>query len=434
VETVALPVSGAVAPAANGHGRPPSDGLKRKTRAAKRQEKNQQSALATIEAASSYLDADEDLPAFFERLCRTIAEQVGARRVAFWRLGPRGTLAVQADPAGFEPDSPIHDVKLELGAQGEGIVERLVFRDELDVSKGTSPQLDAAWRQVGLHNVKSSIGVSWQAGERRIGALVAYDSRRGFTTSDLWLLRLAAMATGLVWQYREVEDELGQTAVRLDDAVAARRHLLNNIAAGGDEARRRFASALHDDSLQLLTGAELQLERLRAESNGSHQAVQLDQLRSTLRKVEDSLRRLLINVSPEPLQLAHNLKEAMCERLDSMRINSGIEAHIDLRLPDRVPEAIEAIVLKNISEALTNVEKHANATRVLVSAEEVGGGYRVEVTDDGTGFVVSESVQVPGHLGLLAMRERAQLAGGWCHIESEPGAGAKVEFWLPQTL
>jgi signal transduction histidine kinase len=71
---------------------------------------------------------------------------------------------------------------------------------------------------------------------------------------------------------------------------------------------------------------------------------------------------------------------------------------------------------------------------VLVSAEVVDGGYKVEIVDDGTGFVVAESVHMPGHLGMLAMRERAQLAGGWFRIESEPGAGATVEFWVPQSL
>jgi signal transduction histidine kinase len=68
---------------------------------------------------------------------------------------------------------------------------------------------------------------------------------------------------------------------------------------------------------------------------------------------------------------------------------------------------------------------------VLVVVEIVNHGLRVEVSDDGAGFVVAESMHLPGHLGLLAMRERAQLAGGWCEIESEPGAGAKVEFWIP---
>src|SRR2546430_16671485 len=100
------------------------------------------------------------------------------------------------------------------------------------------------------------------------------------------------MAAGLLWQYKESEDELSHTAARLEEAMAARRHLLNNIAAGGDEARRRFASALDDDSLQLLTAAELHLDRGRADSNGSHPGAQLDQVRHTLIKVEDSLPRL----------------------------------------------------------------------------------------------------------------------------------------------
>lgn len=437
METVALPVGAEVAratddlraPVMSRNGSP-----KPKKRAAQRLERAQEGAIAAVEAVASYLNADEDLPAFFRRLSETIARQVGARRAAFWRLGPRGTLALQPEPFGFDLDSRIYDLRVQLGARGEGVAERVIFRDELDFTRGTSPQLDAMWRELGLHGVRNSIAVSWRAGDRRIGAVAAYDSRRGFTANDLWVLRLAALSTGLVWHYKEAEDELAHTAVRLEEAVAARRQLLNNIAAGGDEARRRFASALHDDSLQLLTGAELQLERIRADSNGSHQTVQLDQLRNTLHKVEDSLRRLLINVSPEALELPADLKEAISERLESMRLNSGIEPHIDIRLPDDIPEAIEGIVFKNVAEALTNVEKHAHATRVLISAEAVAGGYRIEVSDDGTGFIVAESVHMPGHLGLLAMRERAQLAGGWCRIEAEPGAGAKVEFWVPQSL
>ena len=242
------------------------------------------------------------------------------------------------------------------------------------------------------------------------------------------------MAAGMLWQLKESEDELTHTAVRLKDAIAARRVLLNNIAAGGDEARRRFASALHDDSLQLLTAAELQLERLRAESDGGRQTLQLEQLHHTLRRVEDSLRRLLINVSPEPLQLPGDLREAISERLESMRIHSGIEPHVESRLPDALPEAIQAIVHKNIGEALTNVEKHARATKVMVVTELSDGGVRVRVDDDGTGFVVAESVRVPGHIGLVALRERAQLAGGWCRIRSEPGTGTSVEFWVPMSL
>jgi signal transduction histidine kinase len=403
-------------------------------RTAAQLERSQEGALAAIAAVSSYLDSDEDLSEFFARLSANVARLTGATRTAFWRLGPRGTLALQGAPHGFPDDSPIYTARLHLGANEGGAIGRLVFADELELSNGTSVGLDQAWHDAGLTDVTNSIGASWTAGARRIGAVAAYDSAHGFTAHDLWVLRLVGMVAGLLWQYKESEDELGYTAVRLEEAVTARRHLLNNVAAGGDEARRRFASALHDDSLQLLTGAELQLERIRGDSTTSHQAVQLDQLRNTLRKVEDSLRRLLTNVSPEPLQLPGDLNAAISERLESMRVRAGIEAHVDARVPSDLPPAIQGIAVKNISEALNNVEKHAHATQVTVVAEGIDGGLGVKIADNGAGFVVAESVRVPGHIGLVAMRERAQLAGGWCRIESEPGAGTRIQFWVPLSL
>lgn len=397
-------------------------------------DREHESAVAALNAVSSYLDSDDVLPEFFGRLSATIAGQVGASRAAFWRLGPRGTLGLQAAPFGFGGDSPVYAARVQLGARGEGVVERLIFNDELELVEGTSPELDEIWHAAGLENVKSSLAVAWRAGERRIGAVAVYDSERGFTQQDLWVLRLVGAAAGLLWQYKESEKELGQTAVRLEEAMAARRHLLNNIAAGGDEARRRFAAVLHNDSLQLLTGAELQLERVRADSNGSRLTVQLDQLRVTLHQVEDSLRRLLSNVSPEPLELPGDLGHAVSERLESLRLRSGIETHVDSRVPGPIPAAIQAIVLKNIAEALNNVEKHAHATMVTVVTEEFEGGLRVEVRDNGTGFVIAESIRAPGHIGLVAMRERSQLAGGWYRVESEPGKGTRLEFWVPLSL
>ena len=397
-------------------------------------ERAHQAALASVAAVASYLDADEDVPAFFGRLCAVLAEQTRARRVAFWRLSQRGNLALQPASFGFTDTSPIHQMRISLGAS-DGVLERVIFGGELDLVKGTSPELDGIWRAAGLTDVKTSIAAPWRAGERRIGLVAAYDAPlRGFTPSELWILQLVGIAAGVLWQYREAEDELGRTAERLEEAIAARRHLLNNIASGGDEARRRFASALHDDSLQLLTGAELQLERLRTESSGSNLENQLDDLHATLRKVEDSLRRLLTNVSPEPLHLPGDLGEEIRERLELMRVRAGIETHNDSRLPRGIPDAIQAILLKNIAEALTNVEKHAHATRVSVVAEKAGGGVRVKVTDNGTGFVPAESLRVPGHIGLVAMRERAQLAGGSCRVVSDPGTGTAIEFWVPLSL
>jgi signal transduction histidine kinase len=392
-------------------------------------------ALSALQAVSSSLGSTrQDLATFVGRLTATIAEQSGARRAAFWRLAPRATLLLQRAPFGFADDSRIHQARLPLGARGVGPLERLVFADEVELLDGTSPRLDVIWRKAGLTDTSNSTAVAWRAGERRLGAVAVYDSPDGFTARDLVVLRMMGMTAGILWQCKEFEDALVDTSARLEEATAARRHLLNNIAAGGDEARRRFASALHDDALQLLTGAGLQLERMRAVANGRPTVASFDELRGTLRKVEDSLRRLLTSVSPEPLPLPRDVRAAISERLESVRLRAGIETHNDTRLPDSIPPAIQAIVLKNIGEALTNVEKHARATRVTVAGQAVDGGIQIAVSDNGRGFVEAESARVPGHIGLVALRERALLAGGWCLVTSDPGNGTRVEFWVPLTL
>src|SRR5260370_21348552 len=117
--------------------------------------------------------------------------------------------------------------------------------------RGTSPALDSIWHESGMADVNSSIAAAWVAGERRIGAVAVYDSQHGFTPHDLWVLRLVGMATGLVWQGKESEDERRQTAIRLKEAEAARRHLLNNIAAGGDPHPPRVTHAPHEPSFHL---------------------------------------------------------------------------------------------------------------------------------------------------------------------------------------
>jgi len=93
---------------------------------------------------------------------------------------------------------------------------------------------------------------------------------------------------------------------------------------------------------------------------------------------------------------------------------------------------VSSIVFRQVSEALTNVERHAAATRVQVTVKSTDGAIHGLVIDNGRGFVVSERDLLPGHLGLLALNERSLLAGGWTKIDSEPGIGTQVEFWMPR--
>ena len=288
-------------------------------------------------------------------------------------------------------------------------------------SSATRPQSKAAStpRLIGTANGKHAAGVGTSDGAVvELQEMLARVERERSRANELLV---------------QAEEDLDTAHQRLVDADAARRHLLDNVASGGDEARRRFASVLHDDVLQQLTAAELQLERIRMEARRTKYASSLEQLKSTMKQVEESLRNLLYNVSPAAQETHVRLADAIRDRLTALRTHTGIEPDVDLQLPKRIPESVKSVVYRNIAEAISNVEKHANATRVTVKAEAMDGGIQVTVADDGTGFLVAESLYLPGHLGLVAMRERAQLGGGWCGFESEPGAGTTVMFWVPNT-
>ena len=82
-------------------------------------------------------------------------------------------------------------------------------------------------------------------------------------------------------------------------------------------------------------------------------------------------------------------------------------------------------------EAMVNARKHAGARHVTVAIGRRDGGVEVRVTDDGKGIQPDDLRAQPGHLGVTSMRDRAEVAGGWLHVESPPEGGTVVRLWLP---
>jgi signal transduction histidine kinase len=243
------------------------------------------------------------------------------------------------------------------------------------------------------------------------------------------VLQKAGFAAGLVWQLRHAESDLKKTVERLQKVDAARQLLLKNVSTAVDKARKRFASELHDDALQKLTAVELQLQRLTQQDERGEAVI--NEIQRLLAQTEDALRRLLFEVRPPALEIPGAFEETIRDRVTMMRSLTGIEAEVELEISDELPYEFKSMVYRQVTEALSNVEKHAAATRVQLSLKMVDGAVYGLVVDDGRGFVVSERDHLPGHLGLLALNERALLAGGWTKIESEPGIGTRVEFWMP---
>ncbi len=201
------------------------------------------------------------------------------------------------------------------------------------------------------------------------------------------------------------------------------------VSTAVDHERKRFANQLHDDALQKLTAAELQLQRLGTAARPNMPI--LTQVRSLLGQTEDALRRLLFEVRPPALEAPEGLAESIRDRLAMFHSLTAIEPELELDLPDGLTYEFKSTVFRQVAEALTNIEKHAGATRVQVRVVTSDTGIHGVVTDDGKGFVVAQRNNLPGHLGLLALKERALMAGGWYKIESQPGLGTRIEFWLP---
>ncbi len=397
-----------------------------RAQSALRVDKAREMAVEAFQAVSTHARTGATFGAFYRGLTENVAELVSAGKVLFWQLNEDRTLTPIPGAHGIDDQFIARLYPAPAEPFAGDLTSRVVYEDFVfraaasDVDSGDRTVLDTL-------GVTSAISVPWRAGHQRLGVIAAYDSRHreGFSMEDAWVLQMAGLAAGLVWQLKLAETDLTKTIRRLQKVDEARQLLLRNMSTAVDKARRRFAHELHDDALQKLTAAELHLQR------AGEPAPPVVEARRLLDQAEQALRKLLFEVQPPALEVPGGFEETIRDRVTMMRSMTGIEVDIELEFPDDQAYEIKSIIFRQVSEALTNVEKHAAATRVRILVAQRDGGIHGEVVDDGRGFVVSERDHLPGHLGLLALRERALLAGGWCEVTSEPGNGTKVEFWVP---
>jgi signal transduction histidine kinase len=401
-----------------------------RARSAERVDRAHELAVAALLAVSAHARSGHSLADFYQRLTRSMAELVEANKVMFWQLDGRGRLIPVPGAHGVDDAFVAHVDPTPCTPDGDDLASRVVFRDFVFRASRADESQDFKY-VLDVLGVEGAISVPWRAGDERLGLVAAYDSRRpeGFTREDTWVLQKAGLAAGLVWQLKHAETDLQKTIERLEKVDAARQLLLKNVATAVDKAGKRFASELHDDALQKLTAVSLHLQRLKHLEG--RDASTLEATQNLLTQTEDALRRLLFEVRPPALDDPGGLKESLRERLAMLRSLTQADVELSLDLPDELPYDLKSTVFRQVAEALTNVEKHAGAKRVQLSLKLVDSTIHGVVEDDGRGFVVSERNNLPGHLGLLSLKERAILAGGWYKIESEPGVGTRIEFGLP---
>jgi len=396
-------------------------------------ERSEQLAVDVLRVISASLGAGSSLESFYRSLTAKVADLVGASRVLFWQLGSDHMLRAIPGAHGVDDDFIKRLYPAPCYPEGTDLTSQVVYRDLIFRAALGDPNQSPRYRRVlDVLQVSNAMSAPWRAGDVRLGVVAAYDSINGaeFTSEDAWMLEITGIAAGLVWQLKQADAQLSETVERLQQVDSARQLLLRNLSTAVDRASKRFATDLHDDALQKLTAAEMRLASLAASAGDDQAKSGIDEVNTLLQEVEESLRKLLQNVRPPSLDTTGGLETTIRQRLAALQ-QSGITSECAVELPDEPPYEIKSIVHRQVSEALTNVEKHAQATRVRVELKSENDGIYGAITDNGTGFIVSERDRLPGHLGLLALSERPLLAGGWGKIRSEPGAGTIVEFWVP---
>ncbi|HEX5569198.1 MAG TPA: PAS domain-containing sensor histidine kinase [Streptomyces sp.] len=213
-------------------------------------------------------------------------------------------------------------------------------------------------------------------------------------------------------------------------ALAEGRRLLAHLVEAQELERRRIAWDVHDDSIQSMVAVGMRLRLLAGRMPEEH-AKELLGLDRSVQEAIGRLRNLVVRMRPPGID-RHGLGEVLRDYLDEAVTEWGLRHSFRNELEGEPPAETAITIFRICQEALVNVHKHARATTVELSLTPVDGGVLTRITDDGVGV---GSLPAPGrghgHFGVMEMRERAEIAGGWWTMRAEPGGGTTIEFWLP---
>jgi len=214
-------------------------------------------------------------------------------------------------------------------------------------------------------------------------------------------------------------------------AEEARAHLVQKLITAQEDECRRVSVELHDQMGQGLTALMLGLNALQTPGAPKGPDIrQLDQLQELVNDLMNRVHRLAWELRPAALDDL-GLPSALKRYVEEWSQRSGVAADFHVRGPadQRLLPPVETTFYRIVQEALTNVIKHAQASRVSVLLDYRRDSVLVIVEDNGKGFDVSKvmnSINSSGRLGLLGMQERAMLVGAKFNIESTPDAGTTV--------
>jgi len=411
--------------------------------------------LETLLLMTQFVATSEDAADFFGKMSETVAGLVEAHRAVFWHIAD-GRLEPHPRAFGFTQVA-LAKMRLRVPAPGDDALAELVYAGaalrHTVAEGGAGPVMDGLLRELGL---RDQLAVPWRTAAGPIGVLAAYDSRRGFTTQDEWIMRLAARASALVWQGFEAQ----QRVRRLESDERTRLQAHASRMADLERQKSEFLQlASHElrTPITLVTGYLSMLEDQTLGELPAAAANIVPLLSSRMTQMNDLVDRLLTasrmeDASPPPDLAEVRVDQLVADVVHSVdgtgprprRVIMGATGEVMVRAD---AEKVETIVGNLVSNAI-KYSPDGGDVRVQVSEEP--GWVAIAVTDEGVGIAESDltklfqpfsridtgaASEVMGTgLGLYLSRNLALLQGGDIFVESRPGEGSTFTLRLPRSL
>ena len=339
---------------------------------------NEQAALRRV---ATLVAEGHDPAALFEAVAVEVGQLLDADATRLLRYEHDGTATVVA---GYGPSDPALDVGARM----------TVDRSESLLEAGPGAAVAAPILVSGL---------SW-------GVIVA-----AFTHADA----VRPDTEARMAQFTELVATAVANAQSSAELAASRRRIVETA----DETRQRIERDLHDGAQQRLvhTIITLKLARSKLDEDGETAAELVGEGLGHAEQAIAEIRELARGIHPAILS-----DRGLVKALEALARLSSVPVTLEARVDRQLPAPIEVAAYYVVSEALTNVAKHANATRVQVTLEERDGELRLRITDDGVG-----GADPSGGSGLVGLKDRVEAGGGTFTVDSRAGEGTRLDIALP---
>ncbi len=229
--------------------------------------------------------------------------------------------------------------------------------------------------------------------------------------------------------FNAMTEELARTDELRKEREVLRRQLLEKVIATQEDERRRIARELHDSTSQNLTSLIVGLRIMETNCANCASQTKATDLRDVASKTLDEVHDLSMRLRPRVLDDL-GLSAALERLVSEWQARYKIPVDVAIQLGERLSGEVETALYRIIQETLTNIARHAKAKSASILIERYGDMVRAIVEDNGIGFDAQEN-HSERHLGLLGMRERAELLNGTVTIESSVDHGTSVFIEIP---